>query len=104
MLALSGSFIWLAVMSTLVRLLTYMLCIAALPRLEKMCEPMEGQFSLPGGLLIPAIAMVLCLWRISYASVEAWLTTFGFVLRGTVLYVLSRYLSRKPRKVFDQSG
>ena len=103
-LALSGSFIWLAVMSTLIRLLTYMLCIAALPRLEKMCEPMEGQFSLPGGLLIPAIAMVLCLWLISYASVEAWLTTLGFVLLGTVLYILSRYISRDSRKVFDQSG
>ncbi len=74
-LALSGSFVWLAVMSTLARLLTYMICIAALPRLEKTCEPVEGQFRLPGGLLIPAVAMLLCLWLITYASAQAWLTT-----------------------------
>ena len=92
-LALSGSFVKLAIMSTLVRLLTYMLCIAALPRLEKTIEPVEGQFSLPGGLLIPGIAMLLCLWLISYASLEAWLTTLAFMALGSVLYVLSRRLS-----------
>ena len=70
-LALSGSFVKLAVMSTVVRLLTYIICIAALPRLEKLSETREGQFSLPGGLLIPGIAMVLCLWLISYASLAA---------------------------------
>lgn len=93
-LALSGSFIWLAVMSTLARLLTYIVCIAALPRLEKTIEPVENQFSLPGGLLIPAIALILCLWLISYASVQAWLTCLAFMGVGTILYVLSRRMSR----------
>jgi len=94
-LALSGSFIWLAVMSTLARLLTYIVCIAALPRLEKTIEPVENQFRLPGGLLIPAIAMILCLWLITYASAQAWLTCLAFMGLGTVLYVLSRRMSRK---------
>lgn len=94
-LALSGSFVKLAIMSTLVRLLTYMLCIATLPRLEKTIEPSEDHFSLPGGMLIPGIAMLLCLWLISYASVEAWLTTLAFMALGTLLYALSRYLRRK---------
>ena len=95
-LALSGSFIWLAVMSTLARLLTYIVCIAALPRLEKTIEPVENQFRLPGGLLIPAIAMILCLWLITYASAQAWLTCLAFMGLGTVLYLLSRRISRKP--------
>jgi len=95
-LALSGSFIWLAVMSTLARLLTYIVCIAALPRLEKSTEPVEDQFKLPGGLLIPAIAMFLCLWLITYASTAAWLTTLVFMGLGTVLYVLSWRLPGKP--------
>jgi len=88
-LALSGSFIWLAVMSTLARLLTYMICIAALPRLEKLIEPVEGQFRLPGGLLIPLIAMLLCLWLITFASGQAWLTCMAFIGLGTVLYALA---------------
>jgi len=99
-LALSGSFIWLAVMSTLARLLTYMACIAALPRLEKSIEPVEGQFSLPGGLLIPAIAMLLCLWLITYASTVAWLTTLLFMGIGTLLYALSRRLTQLEAKKF----
>ena len=94
-LALSGSFIWLAVMSTLARLLTYIVCIAALPRLEKTIEPVENQFRLPGGLLIPVIALILCLWLITYASAQAWLTCLAFMGFGTVLYVLSRRMSRK---------
>ena len=96
-LALSGSFIWLAVMSTLARLLTYIVCIAALPRLEKTIEPVENQFSLPGGLLIPAIALILCLWLITYASAQAWLTCLAFIGLGTILYVLSRRMSGKSR-------
>ena len=94
-LALSGSFIWLAVMSTLARLLTYIVCIAALPRLERTIEPVENPFNLPGGLLIPAIAMVLCLWLISYASAQAWMTCLLFMGLGTILYALSRSLSGK---------
>ncbi|MGD9020646.1 MAG: amino acid permease [Lysobacterales bacterium] len=93
-LALSGSFVWLAVMSTLTRLLTYIVCIAALPRLETTTEPVEDQFTLPGGLLIPAIALLLCLWLISFASLAAWLTTLGLMAFGTLLYVVSRHLLR----------
>ena len=97
-LALSGSFVMLAAMSTVVRLMTYMICIAALPRLEKLTESREGQFTLPGGLLIPGIAMVLCLWLITYASAQAWLTTLVFTALGSVLYVMSRRLAKKPDK------
>jgi amino acid transporter len=90
-LALTGSFIWLAVISTLVRLLTYMVCIAALPRLKNSAEgQQEGRFDLPGGMAIPAIALLLCLWLITRASVESWLMTIAFFVAGTLLYFLPR--------------
>ena len=85
-MALSGSFIWLAVMSTLVRLLTYMICIAALPRLEKTTESYQGQFTLPGGHVIPAIAFGLCVWLITKADPVAWLYLLGFIVAGSGLY------------------
>lgn len=85
-LALSGTFIWLAAMSTLVRLLTYMVCIAALPRLERTAEAFDRQFTLPGGLLIPGVAMMLCLWLIAQASTQSWLTTIAFFALGSALY------------------
>lgn len=89
LMALSGTFIWLAVMSTLVRLMAYMICIAALPRLEKTIEPYEGQFRIPGGLLIPALAFVLCVWLVTRASLDAWLTMGAFFAVGTGLYLYS---------------
>jgi amino acid transporter len=89
-MALSGSFIWLAVISTLVRLLTYMVCIAALPKLEKTTESYEGQFKIPGRHLIPAIAFGLCLWLLTKANPDAWLTLLVFFAGGSVLYWHSR--------------
>lgn len=93
-LALSGSFIWLAVMSTLVRLLTYIMCIVAIPFLEKSEEAIEDQFTLPGGYLIPAIALLLCIWLITHATTEAWLTIGGFTALGTLMYLWSTRRSK----------
>ncbi len=88
-LALSGSFVWLAVVSTLARLLAYILSVAALPILERTMQPPEDQFRLPGGHLIPALALILSLWLITFASMTAWLTTTAFFLVGSVLYFAS---------------
>ncbi len=88
-LALSGSFIWLAVVSTLARLLTYILSIAALPILEKKMPQTEGQFRLYGGYLIPILGFVLCLWLVTFASQTAWLTTVIFFIIGSALYFLT---------------
>ncbi len=90
MLALSGSFVWLAAMSTVVRLMVYAGCILALPRLQKTIEQVEGQFRLPGGFAIPAIALVLSLWLMTHASVESWLMTGTFAVLGGVFYVVTR--------------
>ncbi len=95
-MALSGSFIWLAVISTLVRLLTYMVCIAALPKLAKTTESYEGQFTIPGGMLIPVIAFGLCIWLVTKASADAWLSLVGFILAGSVLYWYSTRQGKEP--------
>jgi amino acid transporter len=89
-LGLTGTFVWLAVMSTLVRLLAYMVSIAALPRLERQTEDPELAFTLPGGMLIPGVAMVLCLWLMLQAPLSAWLTLAGFAAAGTLIYFLMR--------------
>ncbi|MFB3076611.1 MAG: APC family permease [Lysobacterales bacterium] len=90
LLALSGSFIWLAAMSTIVRLLVYASCILSLPGLQKTIEPVEDQFHLPGGFIIPAIALVLSLWLTTHASMESWLVTVGFAVLGSIFYALTR--------------
>ncbi len=93
-MALSGTFIWLAIMSTLVRLLTYMICIAALPKLGKTMEPHAGQFSIPGGMIIPTLAFGLCIWLTSKASIDAWLALLSFFIAGTALYIYSTRIKK----------
>jgi len=90
LLALSGSFIWLAAMSTIVRLLVYAGCILSLPGLQKTIEPVAEQFRLPGGFTIPAIALSLSLWLTTHASMESWLVTAGFAVLGSIFYALTR--------------
>lgn len=95
-LALSGSFVWLAAMSTAVRLLVYMACILSLPRLKQRIGEEPGQFRLPGGMTIPVIALLLCLWLTTHASLRSWLTMLAFAAVGTVLYFLNQRLA-EPR-------
>jgi len=90
LLALSGGFIWLAVMSTVVRLLVYIMCILTLPVLHKKLGEYEGQFNLPGGMAIPVLALLLSLWLMTHASLQSWMATGGFMLLGAIFYALKR--------------
>ncbi len=94
-LAMSGGFVWLAAMSTAVRLLVYMACILSLPGLERKVGERAGQFRLRGGMLIPGLALVLCLWLTMHASLKSWLTTLAFAALGTALYYINQSLSRE---------
>ncbi|HYN47172.1 MAG TPA: APC family permease [Allosphingosinicella sp.] len=81
-LALTGSFVWLAVVSTLARLFVYSACIAALPKVEKQA----------GALIWAMLAagLAVCLWAASQSKWESWLGLAGAVAAGTLLYVVAR--------------
>lgn len=89
-LSLSGSFVWLAAMSTVVRLLVYVACIMALPRLHTALADDTRPFDLPGGYLIPFMALVLCCWLMAFASGQSWLTTVTFSAIGAAFYLATR--------------
>jgi amino acid transporter len=90
LLALSGGFVFLAAMSTVVRLMVYVMCIATLPVLKKKKPETEDQFRLPGGMVIPVVALLLSLWLMTHASAKSWLITGIFMLVGSGLYYVSR--------------
>jgi amino acid transporter len=90
LLALSGGFIWLAAMSTVVRLLVYVGCIAALPVLHRRLGEQPGQFRLKGGALIPILALLPSLWLASHAELKSWLVTAAFAAVGALLYAFTR--------------
>lgn len=98
-LALSGTFIWLAAMSTVVRLMVYAACIVALPRLHQTAQTESEPFTLPGGYTIPVVALLLCCWLMTHASMQSWTLTGIFMALGTGFYLLTQRNARAGKPV-----
>lgn len=87
-LAVSQQFLWLATLSTIIRLLTYALCIAALPVIERKLPTESGQFRIPGGLAIPGIALVLTIWLLTHSTLQSVFITGAIVVVGSIVFGL----------------
>jgi len=87
-LALSGSFVGLAIASALTRMITYIVCIAALPVIKGKADhaTIAKAFKIPGGYTIPFVAFVLCLWLASNSSAESWRLVGILLIAGLALY------------------
>ena len=82
-LAISGSFVWLAVVSTLARMIVYAVAIAALPR-----APGRGQLT-PWHWLLGAVGILICAWAASQADLKAWTTLAALSAVGLLLYAIA---------------
>jgi amino acid transporter len=67
-LALTGSFVQLAMLSIVARLTTYIGTAAAIPILRRKMHAPPGAFRLPGGAIIPTLAILLSLAFLLSAS------------------------------------
>lgn len=96
-LALTGSFVQLAIASSLTRLISYILCIAALPTIRRQAdEEVRAQaYRLKGGYSIPAIAMVVCVWIAAQSKPETWIFTGKLLLIGLVFYGIARVAKKR---------
>lgn len=98
-LAVSGQFIWLATLSTIIRLLSYALCIAALPVIERKLPAQPEQFRIPGGLIIPAIAMALTLWLLTHSTFQSVAITGAIIAVGSIMFwFCTRWQPDRPIK------
>lgn len=91
-LALSGSFVKLAVASSVARLLSYIICIAALPAIRGNASEAvrESAFRLKGGYLIPLLSLGICLWLLMQSKTESWLVLSALLAVGLIFYALER--------------
>jgi amino acid transporter len=89
-LAAYGSFVWLAAISALTRILIYMLCIGAIPKLRRTMPVTPDTYKLPGGYIIPVGALVICTWLLSSISLNSVLFTLVFLGIGSGLYFLMK--------------
>lgn len=97
-LALSSNFVDLAIGSSVVRLLGYIICIASLPVIRSKATPeaRESAWRLPGGFTIPVVALVICFWLVAQSKGEDWVKVSILLIIGIVLYLVEKwYYSRK---------
>jgi amino acid transporter len=85
-LALTGTFVTLAIISSLSRLFAYLTCIAAVPRLDFK----QGRTRWLQGIVVPAIAACLCVWAALQSQASEWEAFLGFLLAGCFLYLVAR--------------
>ena len=88
-LALSGSFVGLATLSVVARLVTYLATASAVPVLRRH-HAATGSFRLPGGLAIPAVAIMVSLALLANASWINLAAAAAATLVGGVLYLFRR--------------
>ena len=95
-LAISGSFVWLAVVSTLARLFVFAASFAALPMTERAtrAELRWSTAAMVGG------GMALCLWAAFQSDAVAWRMLAVLVAVGLGLYVVARRAASRA----DQAG
>jgi amino acid transporter len=84
-LAVYGSFVWLAAMSALVRVLIYMACIGAMPRIRARYAT-DSSYRVPGGWFIPVAAFLVCAFLLTQVSLLSVGVTAMFLAAGGVIF------------------
>ena len=87
-LALTGSFVKLAVASSVARLLAYVVCIGSLPAIRRNAdeETRQQAYRLWGGYTIPVTGLLICLWLLTQSTAEAWIAIGVLLAVGIALY------------------
>lgn len=89
-LALSGSFLWLALVSTLARLIIYATSLSALPSASRA----RNRRLQPTMMALMAGGLLLCFWAAAQSKPESWLTLAALVAAGTLLGLLAQFSRR----------
>ncbi|MBX3560395.1 MAG: APC family permease [Sphingomonas sp.] len=85
-LAVSGSFVWLAVVSTLARMIVYAVSIAALPAAQRRCGVAGGA----GMMILMVAGLAVCGWVALQSAWTSWAMLGGLLALGLVLSLIAR--------------
>jgi amino acid transporter len=97
-LAAAGSFVWLAGLSVLARTLIYLACVSTLPLLHRRERdaPRGDAWRLPGGPVIPVVAMIVCVGLLGRVHGRDWVATAAMLGVGVLLYAIAAPSRRGP--------
>ena len=90
-LALTGSFVWLALVSTLARLFVYGTSIAALPAARRS----EGKGTGLALWLLILGGLMVCVWAAAQSELRSWLMLGGLLAVGALLYAIESRARRR---------
>jgi basic amino acid/polyamine antiporter, APA family len=99
LLALTGSFVKLALASSVVRLLGYIICIASLPSIRRNADTQarEKAFRLKGGYAIPLIALGLCIGLLLQSNLQAWIAVSILLGIGWAFYAVESWSQSRQK-------
>jgi len=90
-LALTGSYLRLALVADVAILLVYLACCVGAGRLRRLNAGAEGKpFLMPAGHVVPWVAAALIVGLLALASAEAWLLTGAVAAAASLLYLAQR--------------
>jgi len=93
LIALTGTYVKLAIMADVAILLVYLACCLGTWRLRRRHVVVEGggaPFLMPGGAVVPWLAAALIVGLLVPATVQAWLLTGGVVAIASLGFLLKR--------------
>jgi APA family basic amino acid/polyamine antiporter len=98
-MALTGTFAKLAIASSVLRLLGYIVCIASLPAIRRNADAgaRARAFRLKGGYAIPVIALMICFWLLSQSEQDSWIAVVTLLAVGWLFYALERWAQSRGR-------
>jgi amino acid transporter len=94
-LALTGSFVALAELSVVARLVTYLGTTAAIPVLRRTLDETPGAFRIPGGALVPVAASLVTLALAASAKTSNLISAAIALVVGAVIHALRRPPDRR---------
>ncbi len=94
-LTLSGTFIYLATVSTVVRLATYLITCGALPILRGRRDAPAAAFRMPAGVMVAAMAMAVCCWLLTNVSLREARDAGLAVSVGLAIYFLHAWSKQR---------
>ena len=87
-LGLTGSFVQLAIASSVARLLGYVVCIASLPAIRRNADAATRAkaYRLKGGYTIPVLGLAICIWLLMQSKTESWIAVSILIAIGVFFY------------------
>jgi amino acid transporter len=93
-IAVSGTFVQLAAVNALGRLLFSAATCLAVPVLRRKMPAVPERFTLPGGAFIPVLGLAVCAWLLIGSTWNQALITAASIVAGVLLYAIFGYSSR----------